>query len=253
MQARACRDVFVVDEIDGLSTLMARLSTETAHALMSAINAATGSTGHDSAGTVGERRCAVLVDLLLGPTAGATASPAPSVVANLDILIDLPTLASLRADAVADGPVELAGAGPMVADALLDLLLDPRVGITMRRLVVDPDTRHLLDVGRRRYEVTDALRGFIVSRDRTCRFPGCRRPARLCQIDHAEAWQDGGSTDIANLGALCTRHHQLKTHGGWDLDPLGPDGSCRWTSPLRRTHEHAPTAFLAAGAGPPPG
>ena len=58
------------------------------------------------------------------------------------------------------------------------------------------------------------------------------RRASRCQIDHAEAWEDGGGTDVANLGMLCVRHHQLKTHGGWVLTESAADGSCTWTSPL---------------------
>ncbi|MGB4690052.1 MAG: hypothetical protein WBH16_07590, partial [Candidatus Nanopelagicales bacterium] len=43
-------------------------------------------------------------------------------------------------------------------------------------------------------------------------------------------------SDVGNLGALCLRHHQLKTHGGWQLTESKPDGSCTWTSPAGRTY-----------------
>jgi hypothetical protein len=33
------------------------------------------------------------------------------------------------------------------------------------------------------------------------------------------------------LGALCRRHHRLKTHNGWKV-VSHTDGSCTWTSPL---------------------
>ncbi len=39
-RARCTRDVFVVDELDGISTLIARLATEQAHAIMTAVDAA---------------------------------------------------------------------------------------------------------------------------------------------------------------------------------------------------------------------
>jgi hypothetical protein len=123
---------------------------------------------------------------------------------------------------------------------VLDLLADPTVDLTMRRLVVDPVSGTLLDVGRRSYEVPTRLRELIVLRDRTCRFPGCQRRAARCQIDHADAWEDGGATDAANLGALCVRHHQLKTHGGWRLVDSDPAGGCTWISPQGRRYRHPP-------------
>ncbi len=30
--------------------------------------------------------------------------------------------------------------------------------------------------------------------------------------------KQGGPTDTENLHCLCRRHHNLKTHGGWDID-----------------------------------
>ncbi len=85
-----------------------------------------------------------------------------------------------------------------------ELLQDPQVPLTIRRLITDPQTGRSLDLGRSRYEVSEPLRRWIVARDRTCRFPGCSRRASACQIDHVVAWTDEGGTDAANLHALCT-------------------------------------------------
>ncbi|WP_417374037.1 HNH endonuclease signature motif containing protein [Glutamicibacter protophormiae] len=42
---------------------------------------------------------------------------------------------------------------------------------------------------------------------RGCAFPGCTMPAERCEIDHLDAWEKGGRTDI-DLGDLyCTVHH----------------------------------------------
>ncbi|MEI6362054.1 MAG: HNH endonuclease signature motif containing protein, partial [Actinomycetes bacterium] len=141
---------------------------------------------------------------------------------------------------------------PVHPDAVRDLIADPRVAVTLRRLVTDPVTGHLLDAGRRAYQAPAALRAFIAARDGTCRFPGCARRADTCQVDHAVAWDDGGRTDLANLGALCTRHHQLKTHAGWDVLASRPDGSCSWRSPGGRPYEHAARPVLPAESPPPP-
>jgi hypothetical protein len=232
-EARCTRDVWVRDEVDGISLLVARMATEQAHAVMTAIDA----TAHDHrlevepSAVMGERRVAALAALVLGGD-GATTAPARM---HLDIVVDLPTFLGMDQDAV-----QIRGADPVSPDVLRDLLADPDVAVTMRRLLTDPVTGNLLDYGRRTYTVPQALRDFIVARDRVCRFPGCRRSAARSQLDHALAWDDGGTTNPANLGALCVRHHQLKTHGGWDLTRSHADGTCVWRSPHGRQYEHSP-------------
>jgi len=129
------------------------------------------------------------------------------------------------------------------------LLDDPAVHAHLRPVITD-ENGHILDLGRRRYEISTALRRFIVARDRVCRFPGCGRSAEFCQIDHATSWDDGGASDASNLGALCVRHHQLKTHGGWDITESARDGSCTWRSPQGRIHSRVPLALT--GQPPPP-
>ncbi|MBK9738651.1 MAG: DUF222 domain-containing protein [Actinobacteria bacterium] len=253
-EAKCTRDVYVVDELDGISTLIARMSTEAAHAVMTAVEALAHDDGFtpDPAATMGERRVEALAALVLGARdatgagIGSGVVPAPQVRAHLDLVIDLPTLLAL-ADALGGGQsggpagqVELRGAGPVSADVVRDLLTDPEVAVTMRRLVTDPVTGHLLDYGRRVYRVPQRLREYVVARDRVCRFPGCRRAAARSQIDHAQAWNDGGDTSPGNLGALCVRHHQLKTHAGWRITDSRPDGSCTWTSPHGRQYDHHP-------------
>ncbi|MBK9739696.1 MAG: DUF222 domain-containing protein [Actinobacteria bacterium] len=262
-EARCTRDVYVCDELDGISTLIARMSTEAAHAVMTAVDALAhddrftpttdgyGPAEGSASATMGERRVEALAALVLrahaascvnndgGERGGSGEVPAPQVRAHLDLVIDLPTLLDLAAG-VTGGVVELRGSGPVSADVVGDLLADPEVAVTMRRLVTDPVTGHLLDYGRRVYAVPQRLRDFIVARDRVCRFPGCRRAAARSQIDHAHAWNDGGDTSPGNLGALCVRHHQLKTHTGWRITDSRPDGSCTWTSPHGRVYEHEP-------------
>ena len=242
LQARCHRDVHVSDELDGISVLIARMATEDAHAVMTQINA----TAHASDATlsIGEKRAAALAALVLGSD-GASTAP---VRAHLDVVIDLATLTSLREGTaggaeIRGGGAEIRGAGAVSADVLGDLLGDPDVAVTMRRLVTDSVTGHLLDYGRTTYDIPDRLRDYLVARDRTCRFPGCNRRAENCQLDHATAWDDGVETNPANLGALCTRHHQLKTHGGWHITESKADGSCTWHSPQGRRYDHDPPPY----------
>jgi hypothetical protein len=245
--AKCTREIHVWDELDGISTFVARMTTESAHAVMTVIDAL----AHDHGlvtplrATMGERRVEAFTRLVLGPTRDREAGESvgapesrPRLEARLDVVVELPTLLALAAgEGCLSGMAELRGCGPIAAEALRDLLADEDVAVSMRRLVADPLTGHLLDLGRRAYEVSDALRAFLVARDATCRFPGCRRKASRCQVDHAEAWDDGGSTSVDNLGMLCTRHHQLKTHGGWRITESLGDGSCVWKSPAARRYE----------------
>ena len=232
LQARCHRDVRVVDELDGISVLIARMATEDAHAVMKQLDACAHAS--ESTLSIGQKRAEALAALVLGGD-GAIAAP---VRAHVDVVIDLPTLLGL-AESVA-ATAEIRGAGAVSADVVRDLLADPAIAVTVRRLVTDPVTGHLLDYGRTTYEIPDRLRRYLVARDRTCRFPGCTRRAEKCQLDHATAWDDGGDTNPTNLGALCTRHHQLKTHAGWDITDSRADGSCTWHSPEGRRYDHHP-------------
>ncbi len=259
-EALCTRDVYVSDQLDGMSVLIARMATEHAHAILSGLDA-TAKADQTSPLTMGERRTEALLDAVLAADCPArTRADEPRMRAHLDLVIDLPTLLALRHElapshglATDDGlPVHdsetgsvcgearLRGVGAIPAVAVRELLADPEVAITLRRMICDPTTGHLLDYGRRTYAIPDRLREFIVARDRTCRFPGCRKRADRCQIDHAMAFDEGGSTSPANLGALCVRHHQLKTHARWRITSSEPDGACTWTSPQERTYEHDP-------------
>lgn len=145
---------------------------------------------------------------------------------TLNLTLDLPTLIGLQ-----DNPGQLAGYGAIPASIARELARDAK----WRRFITDPVTGNLLDFGRESYEPPQALIDFLIARDRTCRFPGCRQPAHRADIDHAQAWEDGGNTSAQNLGVLCRRHHLLKTHGGWKLTS-NADGSCKWISPLGKEY-----------------
>jgi hypothetical protein len=57
-------------------------------------------------------------------------------------------------------------------------------------------------------------------------------------VDHAVPWDSGGGSDRDNLGALCKRHHQVKTIGGWTITNSDRDGSCTWVSPTGNRYAH---------------
>jgi hypothetical protein len=155
---------------------------------------------------------------------------------TISVAIDLPTLLGL-----AENPGQLAGYGAIPASVARKLAADA----SWQRFVSDPTTGNLLDFGRETYLPPQELVDFLLARDRTCRFPGCRRSGQLADIDHAKSWETGGETNPANLGLLCRRHHRMKTHGGWSLDS-NPDGSCLWKSPKGKTFFVPSRPFLEA-------
>jgi hypothetical protein len=95
-----------------------------------------------------------------------------------------------------------------------------------------------------RYQPSAALERAVRCRDLTCRFPGCSRPAVVCDLDHTVPFNHqnpaaGGPTTAENVKCLCRQHHRLKTFGGWRDQQL-PDGTVTWTSPSGRIYQTSP-------------
>ncbi|MEJ7650781.1 MAG: DUF222 domain-containing protein [Nakamurella sp.] len=88
-----------------------------------------------------------------------------------------------------------------------------------------------LTLGADVYRPSAKLAEQVVLRDRVCRFPGCRHPARRCDLDHCRPFDQGGSTTAENLDALCRFHHRLKTFTRWRA--IRASGNrLTWTTPL---------------------
>lgn len=149
---------------------------------------------------------------------------------TVNVTVDLDTLVGLQ-----NNPAKLDDGTVIPPFIVRELARDAK----WRRFVTEPLTGELLDLGRETYVPNQALRNFIISRDRTCRFPGCRQPARIGDIDHVQSWDTGGETKPENLVALCRRHHVLKTHNNWKLE-LDSDGACMWTSPAGKIYRVKP-------------
>lgn len=267
-KARDSRRVSCYNDVDGMSTVVAILPAEDAQTVMKAIEAFivkgssvfkisdnsltpdlsnTGAHNIDSCDKVGktsdtrsadsrnsDTRSADMkrADALTSLAGFALAASSEEVALHrrpitVNVTIDLPTLLGLS-----ENPGQLAGYGAIPASVARALASDGK----WKRFITDPQTGALLDYGRETYQPPQALIDFLIARDRTCRFPGCRRSAALSDLDHAQSWEDGGTTSLDNLGALCRRHHLLKTHGGWEIQSRA-DGSCTWTSPLGKIYQ----------------
>jgi hypothetical protein len=96
---------------------------------------------------------------------------------------------------------------------------------TWRRILTDPATGAVLDVGTTRYRPPRHLADHVIARDGTCRFPTCGRDARGCELDHTTPFKvdgTGGGTSAGNLGAWDDRHHRDKTHHGFAVTQPEP-------------------------------
>ncbi len=87
----------------------------------------------------------------------------------------------------------------------------------VRRILVDPETGDVLNVGRAHRRFTPRQRRALVVRDGGCAFPGCDRKPKWCDAHHLKPWEADGPTDLDNGCLLCRRHHTLVHHGGWTL------------------------------------
>ncbi len=94
------------------------------------------------------------------------------------------------------------------------------------------------------YQPPSTLRHLIMTRQRTCSFPGCRRPAVRCDLDHTVPFGEGGRTCECNLSPLCRRHHQAKQVPGWHLEQRRP-GELTWRLPSGRSYQTAGEPYAA--------
>ncbi len=255
---RDLTDVTIRHDDDGMSTLTAVMPSEQAIVCLQAIDGlARSSSWADASLPIGVRRADALLTLLTQAARGSIhaeearpsacecgavhARPAvqlPRLPLQVNVTIDLGTFLGLNHEAAS-----LDGVGPIPAQVVRALIAaDPDA--RMRRLITDPLNGALSDVAARSYHIDSATRRLIEIRDQHCRFPGCTRPARRCECDHATAFGDGGATSVENLGLACRRHHQCKTHGGWTINVSSADGACTWVSPRGRAYTHEPLAVL---------
>ncbi|WP_245899607.1 HNH endonuclease signature motif containing protein [Geodermatophilus normandii] len=93
------------------------------------------------------------------------------------------------------------------------------------------------------YRPGAALDRHVRTRDRRCRFPGCRRRVpRGSDLDHAVPWPTGPTT-AANLAGYCTGHHRGKHQApGW-RHTLAPDGTLTVTTPTGLTAATTPPPY----------
>ncbi|ANN16951.1 hypothetical protein SD37_15730 [Amycolatopsis orientalis] len=192
----------------------------------------------DETRTLDQLRADIALDLLLSGQGGT------SERAEVFLYMDLFTYLGLN-----DGPAELAGHGHIPASLAQHIATGPNT--VLRRIITDPLSGQVLDLGRDRYRPTAGLGEFVRIRDRECRRPGCHRPAQTCDLDHAVPWQFGGTTDAADLISFCRRDHRLKDEPGWNYR-LAADGTLTITTPTGQRYDSTPPPLHEPREEPPP-
>jgi len=137
---------------------------------------------------------------------------------------------------ISDAPGDLGGYGPVgPAQARRIAHL---AGTTWRRVLTDPATGVVLDRGRTAYAAAAPLAEHVRVRfGGRCTRPGC--PQAGADLDHATAWQDGGTTGVGNLHPVCRGCHTAK-HTGWTVR-IDRDGTTTWATPHGRSASTHPT------------
>ncbi|ANN21855.1 hypothetical protein SD37_18160 [Amycolatopsis orientalis] len=188
--------------------------------------------------TMDQLRADVALDLLLGGQGGV------SERTEVFLYMDLTTYLGLNHD-----PVKMAGHGYIPAELGRHIAAGPNT--VLRRIITDPLSGQVQDLGRTRYRPDAATAEFVRVRDRECRRPGCTRAAHTCELDHSIPWQFQGETNVADLVTYCKRDHRLKDEPGW-IYRLDADGGLTLTTPTGQTHVSTPPPLHDPRPEPPP-
>lgn len=162
------------------------------------------------------------------PTPWIQQLPAPQ------LLLRLPFDALLDDRIPADLLTRLTGGRLRMTAAAARRLAD-HAGAQLRTIVID-DTGTVLGVGRASRQPPGWLSDALAAMHDTCTGPGCDRPARGAQLDHAVPWWPtgpqalAGTTDLDNLGPLCAATNRAKESAGWQVSQRR-SGTRTWTHP----------------------
>ncbi|MET3467288.1 HNH endonuclease [Microbacterium sp. 1262] len=201
--------------------------------------------------TMDQLRADILGDLVLGgapvvdPTYGIDrAGGLGAIRARVQVAVTAETLMGRD-----ENPAEAVGAGLVDAETARELAGQVS---EWDRLFIDPVSRTPVEIDT--YRPTASMKKLLMARDQHCRFPGCRRAAIRCELDHTVDYALGGHTHIFNLAHLCQRHHSMKQFTKWEVRQVG-GGVLEWTSPLGRVYrEDVPipaVCFTIDTSGPP--
>lgn len=221
-------------EEDGMAVLQAYLPAEDVLAIYNTVSVhANLLLPGEADRALGQLRADVFRDSLLEGWPGQPTKKPPPFVG-----LTIPALELLANPE--RGTANLEGYGPIPIGVAVRLAA---AAPSLRPILTDPWTGSVLDLGRKRYKPSKALRDFLRVRDEHCRFPGCRRAPELSEFDHIDDWATGGGTSARNAQLLCKRHQIYKHVLGWQAVYLG-NGSLQWRTPHGLTQLELPDGLL---------
>jgi hypothetical protein len=209
--AREARFLTLTSRADGTVSIRGQLDKEAgalAQAVLGPLAAPAPATdGIPDLRDTGARYADALIQLLQSATPGL-----PQVRGERPNVSVTVGLESLQAKAVGCAPAMLDSGIPLSIGATLRLLCDANVIPIVLGSHGEP-----LDIGRLTRTIPTGMRRALVARDQGCAFPGCDRPASWCDAHHCKYWTDGGETELCNLCLLCSHHHDVVHHDGWEI------------------------------------
>ncbi len=239
---------------DGMAWLHAFLPAPEAVAVHAALSAIADAQGADDPRPMDARRADALVDTVarwLDAGVAPDGSELPTRQRrrpHLSVTASATTLVGLD-----EMPCELAGYGPISAEMARQIA----AGATWTPLLVDAETGGLAARGHHTYRPSAAQAHWIVDRDATCTFPGCRVSATRCDIDHNTPFDPTRPADeqtvVDAMDAKCRHHHRLKTLAGWVSERDATTGETTWTAPTGHGYTSAPDRDAEGPWRPRPG
>jgi hypothetical protein len=226
--ALAERRVVITPQPDGMAELWAWLPADGAALVKTVLDSLASTKTPGDGRVIDQRRADALIDVFARVIGDPNLPEHHGQRPSIQVTVAASTLVGCD-----ELPADLEGYGPITAQMARRIAAD-ETG-TWRRLLTDPVSGQLLEYGRKTYRPPQNLTDHVIARDRTCVFPHCRRPARLCDLDHREDWCTGGETCEHNLHPLCERHHNAKHNTGWTVERTD-DGASRWTAPTGHTY-----------------
>jgi hypothetical protein len=156
-----------------------------------------------------EERCVYVKDEDDGMATLCIYGPAGVVRSLYDALND--RVHAAQATAANNGIKDERRIGAVRLDTIVDIVgkglgIDPYAPPVPEPSFLTEEQIAALDKNANTYRPSEAMKKAVRNRDKHCRFPGCRRPARQCDVDHSLAFKAGGRTVYFNLGCVRLSH-----------------------------------------------
>lgn len=145
--------------------------------------------------------------------------------AETEILVIVDAVTAESGEVTESTVCETSGGAPLPPPSVQRLMCNGRVV----PIVVDQNGNPF-EMGRTIRHANRPLRRALRAMYRCCAFDGCDVTFERCEMHHVRPWELGGSTDLANLLPLCSRHHHVVHDGGWRLE-LANDRTLTITQP----------------------